>query len=295
MCPTVHPGLKTMQNSLGMEFVWVPAGTFYMGSPPWEPGRSDGETRHKVILTKGFYIQTTEVTQGQWQKVMGYNPSRFSQCGADCPAENMDYDEILAFIAKLNEMEGTDRYRLPTEAEWEYACRAGTETPFAYGECLTTEFANYDGGYPLEGCRKGVFRNRTLPVKSFPPNAWGLYDMHGNVFEACQDWYETYAIDRDISVKGEENEEILKMIREKAEKDSEGKILAKDPDQAPQVDPTGPETGQRKVYRGGAWSSDAKFCRSARRSRFDPSPGSYLRGFRLVADEVPGATGNQGE
>jgi len=282
--PTLKQDLKTVANNLGMEFVYAPAGTFYMGSPEGEPARYVGESRHKVSLTKGFYIQTTEVTQGQWEAVMGDNPAKFSACGPECPVENVSWEEMMEFIRLVNEREKTTRYRLPTEAEWEYACRAGGKTIFAYGDCLTSEFANFDARWPLPDCSKGNMINRTLPVKSFPPNAWGLYDIHGNVFEACADWYGMYLIDQDESVAGEDTQTVLDKIRTDGKKTNEKKEK-KTPDEALEVDPKGPETGDRRVFRGGAWSSDAKFCRSARRSRFPPSPGSYVRGLRLVMDE----------
>ena len=127
-----------LTNRLGMEFVYIPPGSFMMGSPPGESGRDDDERRHRVTLPAGFYMQTTEVTQGQWKRVMGNNPSRFSHCGNDCPVERVSWDDCREFIRKLNRMEGGDKYRLPTEAEWEYAARAGTGTAFARGGITTT-------------------------------------------------------------------------------------------------------------------------------------------------------------
>ena len=163
-----------------------------MGSPPDEPGRFDSETQHRVTLTRDFFMGTTEVTQGQWKAVMGNNPSHFDECGDDCPVEKVSWDDVQEFIKKLSRMDGRE-YRLPTEAEWEYAARAGTTTPFTYGRCLSTDQANYDGNYPLSGCDKGEYRKRTIPVGSLDaPNAWGLHDMHGNVWEWCQDWYGNY-------------------------------------------------------------------------------------------------------
>jgi len=215
---------------------------------------------------------------------MGDNPSKFSRCGDDCPVENVSWGEMMEFVDKVNAREGTNKYRLPTEAEWEYSCRAGTETAFAYGDCLTSEFANFDGRYPLRNCPASDYPKKTLPVKSYPPNAWGLYDMHGNVFEACSDWHGMYAIDKDDSVMGEDPEGVLKKMREQAAKKNQDKEK-EDPKAGLEVDPKGPETGDRKVFRGGAWSSDAKFCRSSRRSRFPPDPGSYVRGLRLAMDE----------
>jgi len=137
-------------------------------------------------------------------------------------------------------------YRLPTEAEWEYAARAGTKTPFAFGQCLSTNDANYDGNYPLSGCSKGKYRKKTLPVGSLQKNFWGLYDMHGNVYEWCSDWYSEYAT---------------------------GGV----------VDPTGPTTGSERVIRGGSWYGHASYCRSASRVRYSPGGTSGSLGFRLCA------------
>ena len=223
-------------NSLGMEFALISPGTFLMGSPESEEDRSDDETQHEVTLTQGYYLQTTEVTQGQWQAVMGNNPSHFKNCGENCPVENISWEDVQAFIQKLNQQERDYQYRLPTEAEWEYAARASTTTPFSFGNTLSTDQANYDS-------------NRTTQVKSFPPNAWGLYDMHGNVWEWCQDWYGDYPSD---SV----------------------------------TDPQGPPSGDHRVLRGGSWVSSARLCRSAVRLWGTPGDRHYRFGFRLVAPLV---------
>ena len=165
---------KVITNSIGMEFVYIPPGMFMMGSPESEPERSSDEVQHKVTLTIGYYLQTTQVTQGQWQAVMGDNPSHFKKRDT-CPVESISCDDCRAFIKKLNAKEGVDCYRLPTEAEWEYACRAGTTTPFAFGKCLSTDQANYDGNYPLSRVSQ-----RRLPAEHrflwppFRPNAWGF-------------------------------------------------------------------------------------------------------------------------
>jgi formylglycine-generating enzyme required for sulfatase activity len=232
-------------NSIGMTFVYIPPGSFTMGSPSSEPERDDDERQHHVTLTKGFFMQTTEVTQGQWKAVMGSNPSYFKNCGDNCPVEKVSWEDVQEFIRKLNRKEGVDRYRLPTEAEWEYACRAGTTTPFNGGNCLSADEANYDGNYPLDGCPKGSYREKTVPVGSFPPNDWGLYDMHGNVWEWCSDWYGEYP---------------------------SGSV----------TDPEGPSSGSYRVFRGGSWLSYARGCRSA--SRFLSAPGCRrdLIGFRLA-------------
>lgn len=236
---------KKITNSLGMEFVFILPGTFMMGSPSDEPERSDDEKQHQVKLTREFYMQTTEITQGQWKAVMGSNPSHFKSCGENCPVEKISWNDVQDFIKKLNRLEGTGRYRLPTEAEWEYACRAGTNTPFSFGKCLSADQANYDGNYPLSGCSKGKYRKKTVPVASFSPNNWGLYDMHGNVWEWCQDWYDKYPT---------------------------GSV----------TDPKGSVKGSVRVLRGGGWGSDAWVCRSAFRGRYGRGYRFTDFGFRLV-------------
>ncbi len=173
-------------NSLGMKFVLIPAGNFTMGSPSDEQGRDSDERQHKVTLTKGFYMQTTEVTQGQWRAVMGNNPSNFK--GDNRPVEMVSWNNCREFIKRLNRKESTDKYRLPTEAEWEYACRAGTTTAYSWGNSADCSKAMYenDVGSNKNKCVNyvrdcGLTSDSTAPVMSYPPNAWGLYDMHGNV------------------------------------------------------------------------------------------------------------------
>ncbi|MCP4109251.1 MAG: formylglycine-generating enzyme family protein [Desulfobacteraceae bacterium] len=235
---------KRLENSLGMEFVYIPPGSFEMGSPEDELERYDDEMLHRVTLTRGFYMQTTQVTQGQWKAIMGDNPSRFKEGGDTCPVEQVSWDDVQEFIRKLNLKEGKT-YRLPTEAEWEYSCRAGTETPFYTGKCLSTDQANYDGDYPYADCPKGIYRKKTMPVASFDPNPWGLYDMHGNVWEWCQDWYGDYPADA-------------------------------------VTDPGGPSDGSYRVLRGGSWIGIAGRCRSGCRSRNSPGERDDSDGFRLV-------------
>src|ERR1044071_124918 len=185
--------VKQLSNRLGMNFVLIPAGSFLMGSPQGEPERDPGERQHRVTLSRSFYLQTTEVTQGQWKAVMaGQNPAGFSQCGDDCPVDALSWDLIQAFLTKINQLDKDRTYRLPTEAEWEYAARAGTTTPFAMGKCLSTQQANINGETPMPGCPAGPFSLGPVKVASYAPNAWGLYDMHGNVWEMTQDWFGPY-------------------------------------------------------------------------------------------------------
>ncbi len=248
--PVVSPsatatGQSRITNSLDMEFVFIRPGTFMMGSPSNEPKRDKDEHQHRVTLTRGYYLQTTELTQGQWKRVMGSNPSGFKNCGDDCPVEKVSWTSAQTFIQKLNQKEGTDKYRLPTEAEWEYAARAGTKTPFSFGDCLSTDQANYDGNYPMPGCSKGRYRNKPVAVGSFPANAWGLYDMHGNVWEWCQDRHGDYPT---------------------------GSV----------TDPNGPSSGEDRVSRGGSWGNYARYCRSAVRYGGSPDGRIYYLGFRLA-------------
>jgi formylglycine-generating enzyme required for sulfatase activity len=244
---------KKITNGLGMQFVLIPAGTFAMGSPPDEPGRANDEKEHGVTISTPFYLQTTEVTQRQWKQLMEENPSRFKfdNCGDDCPVETVSWQEAQEFIKRLNEKEKTDQYRLPTEAEWEFACRAGTATPFNTGNCITTDRANYNGENPfkhsLADCPKGVNRKSTVRAGSFPPNAWGLHDMHGNVWEWCQDWEDGYPA---------------------------GHV----------IDPKGPSSGKDRVLRGGSWLDEARNLRSARRFKSSPYYRDADFGFRLAKD-----------
>ena len=177
-----------------------------MGSPLEESGREAQERQHLVTLSLPFYLATTEITQVQWEVVMGTNPSRFGEC-PDCPVEEISADEIESFLTRASELEGVN-FRLPTEAEWEYACRAGTESVFGIGDELGTDQANYDGHYPMAGQASGEFRQRTTPVGSFAANPWGLFDMNGNVWEWTADLHCEYSAGHVTSavVGGQENE-----------------------------------------------------------------------------------------
>ena len=175
-------------NPQGMEFVWVEPGEFMMGSPRDEEDRDDDETQHRVKITKGFFLGATEVTQAQYEDLMDENPAWFK--GDDNPVETVSWHDAVKFCQALSRR-GDGEYKLPTEAQWEYACRAGTTTPFYCGETISTDLANYDGDYTYGNGRKGTYRGKTTEVKSFPANAWGLYDMHGNVLEWCSDGYDS--------------------------------------------------------------------------------------------------------
>ncbi|MFO0926517.1 MAG: formylglycine-generating enzyme family protein [Gemmataceae bacterium] len=230
-----------------MTFAWCPPGSFLMGSPPHEGERADGETQHRVTLTQGYWLGIHEVTQAQWQAVMRNNPSKFKDDVR--PVEQVSWHDCQEFCKKLGDKTGK-RFRLPTEAEWEYACRAGTTTPFHFGKTISTEQANYNGTFTYGQARKGVFRERTTPVGRYAPNAWGLHDMHGNVTEWCQDWYGKYP-----------------------EGDSQ--------------DYQGPETGDGRVVRGGSWRGRPWFCRAAFRIWAGPGTQSIIGGCRVVL--VPGS------
>ena len=233
---------KDFTNSIGMKFVWIRPGSFMMGSPKEEKERHDKETQHKVTLTKGFFMGVHLVTQEQWKEVMGNNPSRFKG-EKDLPVESVSWNDCQEFIKKLQEKDKKP-YRLPSEAEWEYACRAGTTTPFHFGETISTEQANYDGTFTYGDGKKGVFREKTTPVGSFSANAWGLHDMHGNVIQWCQDWHSEYP-------------------------------------QKEVVDPQGAEKGELRVQRGGSWNNLPEFCRSASRHMHVPGSRDNYIGIRL--------------
>jgi formylglycine-generating enzyme required for sulfatase activity len=237
-----RPG-EVISNDLGMKFAWIPPGTFLMGSPPQEEERQYDETQHRVTLTKGFWLGVTLVSQTQWQTVMGNNPSQFK--GDDRPVDSVSWDDCQDFCKRLGQKDGK-RYRLPTEAEWEYACRAGTTTPFFFGDTISTDQANYDGNLTYGKGKKGVYREQTTPVGSFPANAWGLHDMHGNLYEWCSDWYGPY---------------------------QSGDI----------VDPQGIDPGEYRVLRGGCWSSYPPVrCRSAFRYGYWPAARIRDFGCRVV-------------
>jgi formylglycine-generating enzyme required for sulfatase activity len=233
---------KKFTNSIGMKFVWIPPGTFLMGSPKEEKLRGEDETQHKITLTKGFYMGVYTVTQEQWQVVMGRNPSHFKG-EKNLPVETVSWDDCQEFIKRLRETD-KKRYRLPTEAEWEYCCRAGTTTPFHFGATISADQANYFGKYVYGNGKKGVFRAKTTPVGSFPANAWGLHDMHGNVLQWCQDWHGDYP-----------RKEI--------------------------VDPQGPDGGQNRGQRGGSFDFSPQSCRSACRQSVAPGIRGRNIGFRL--------------
>ena len=246
----------TYTNSLGMTFVLLPAGTFTMGSPSDEPGRYYDETQHQVTLTQPFYMQTTEVTQAQWEAVMGSNPSYFSGCPT-CPVEMVSWDDVQVFLSYMN-ARGEGTYNLPTEAQWEYAARAGSTTAF-YNGGITTHSDMYECKYDSNLGTIGWYcynsDNQTQPVAQKAPNDWGLYDMSGNVTEWCLDWWDV-----------------------------------KYYSSTPTTDPVGPSTGSSRIHRGGSWNFFALWTRSAFRNASFPDARYANIGFRLMrqpSNETP--------
>jgi formylglycine-generating enzyme required for sulfatase activity len=226
---------------------WIAPDEFLMGSPESETQRYSNETQHRVILTQGYWLADMACTQALWQAVLGDNPSHFK--GEDQPVETVSWDDAQRFIERLNELVPAGGFRLPTEAEWEYACRAGTTTAFWFGDQVSPGQVNYNGDYPYAGGQKGLNRRETVAVKALPCNGWGLYQMHGNVWEWCQDWYDDYP-----------SETV--------------------------VNPTGPAGGERRVLRGGCWINDGRIVRSAFRSRGDPGYRDDDCGFRLARGQT---------
>jgi formylglycine-generating enzyme required for sulfatase activity len=164
---------------------WISPGRFLMGSPESEAKRFDDEgPQHWVTITRGFWLFDTACTQALWTAVMPKNPSHFRESRL-LPVDSISWSDCVAFLERINGLVAGLDLRLPTEAEWEYACRAGTETPFSFGETITSEQVNSNGGFPYRGGPGGQYRKKTVPVASFPPNPWGLYEMHGNLWEWC--------------------------------------------------------------------------------------------------------------
>jgi formylglycine-generating enzyme required for sulfatase activity len=237
---------KTVRNSIGMEFVLipVPAEPFKMGSDDSDADADrDEKDMHPVHLTRPFYLGKYEVTQAQWEAVMGNNPSTFKG-DSNRPVENVSWDDVQEFIRRLNSREGGAMYRLPTEAEWEYTARAGTTTRWSFGDEARQlgRYAWYDGNAG----------GQTHPVGQLQPNPWGLYDMHGNVWEWVQDWYDS----------------------EEFRRRSRTGITV--------VDPVGPSSGSRRVNRGGCWINPARFCRTADRYHGTPGERRPDLGLRLL-------------
>lgn len=245
------------------DLVFIKGGTFTMGSPTSEISRQKDEIQHRVML-HDFYLGKYEVTQKEYREVMNTEPGNFRR--DDLPVENVTWFEAIQYCNERSRKEGltpaysisgtgdavtvswnrnANGYRLPTEAEWEYACRAGTESPFYTGNNITTGQANYYGTYPYNNASPGEYRERTIPVGGFASNAWGLYNMHGNVWEWCWDWYGEYPA-------------------------------------GAQTDPIGPSNGTYRVNRGGGWNDFGRHLRSAYRAAHPPANRTFNLGFRVA-------------
>lgn len=239
--------ITEMTNSIGIRLVLIPKGTFQMGSPTGERGADYDESQHEVTISKDYYLGVTEVTQGQYEKVMGTNPSYFQKDvigntdSSKYPVDRVSWEEAVKFCRHLSEMaeekEAGRVYRLPTEAEWEYACRAGSKSAFGHGD----DRRSLDD-YAWHSSNSG---GRTHAVGGKKPNALGLFDMHGNLWEWCSDWYADYP---------------------------KGSV----------IDPIGSSEGSKRVYRGGSWNSEDTICRSANRRSYPPSSRFIYNGFRLA-------------
>jgi len=255
-----QPRPDAAQTPIPEGYVRIEPGEFTMGSPEDELGRfGDDETQHRVTVTRAFALKATEVTQAEWRAVMGTDPSGFADCGETCPVEMVSWFDAVDYVNRVSDAEGLPRcyaddadrtfawldctgYRLPTEAEWEYAARAGTQTAYHTGVNTQTGCSD-DPNLNLAGWYCGNSGDTTHPVGQKQVNAWGLYDMHGNVWEWVHDWGAAYPA---------------------------GAV----------VDPAGPASGEARVYRGGSWSFDAQYARSAYRSRFTPADRFNTLGFR---------------
>jgi formylglycine-generating enzyme required for sulfatase activity len=234
-----------LPDGAAMEFVWIEPGSFTMGSPSSESSRDSYEgPQHKVMITRGFWLGKFEITQKQWESVMGTTPwsgKKFVQSNPAHPAVHISWEDIQAFVHVLNEAAGDSLYRLPTEAEWEYACRAGTTTRWSFGDDESQLEAHawyYDNAW-------GVGLKYAQPVGTKLPNAWGLHDMHGNVYEWCQDWVGSYS-------------------------------------RGAQINPTGSKTGSDRIFRGGDFFNSVQQARSAHRAGSSPDTRGYHIGARLL-------------
>lgn len=228
---------KVVHEASGAMLVLIPAGEFLMGASAAEAGK-EGEVQHRRTIRKPFYLGATEVTQAQWRAVMGSNPSRFQ--GDDLlPVEQVSWSDCQEFLQKAG-----GGLRLPSEAEWEYACRAGATTPFSFGATITPEQANYNGNFPYGEARPGLYREKTVPAGSLPGNAWGLHEMHGNVWEWCADGAAAYP--------------------------------------ASGTEEPAAAAGARRM-RGGGWGSNANYCRAAFRDSGGPGFRNSLLGLRLAS------------
>lgn len=239
----------------GIKLCWCPPGRFMMGSPPSEPERRPDEDQVLVTLTRGYWMAKYEVTQSDWKRVMGTLPGPLTAqlpAGDTLPVGNVNFAEAEAFCRQLTEQGHQSgalprdwEFRLPTEAQWEYACRAGTTTATSFGDTLNSAQANFDGNHPYNGAAQGQWLRQATPVGRYPANAWGLHDMHGNTFEWCRDWYHP-------KPPGGADPDLYRA------------------------------TASSRVRRGGAWTDEGWACRSAFRLRFEPERRYDHIGFRVA-------------
>ncbi len=246
----MEAGHEWTEPATGMRFVAIPHGVFVAGSPLGEAGREAGETAHQVTLTGNFWLGAFEVTQAEWARVMGSNPSHFHSADGRLPVEQISWFEVQDFLRRLAVVSAGNTFRLPTEAEWEYACRAGSATAYATGSRLTTADANINSDASVRPADRGGTRS----VGSFQPNAWGLYDMHGNVWEWTSDEICAYP-------------------------------------SPPVVDPRGVCGSGLKVIRGGSWHFTADSARCALRYTHRPQDRGFSLGFRVVREAQDKHTG----
>jgi formylglycine-generating enzyme required for sulfatase activity len=251
---------KNYQNEEGIELLWVKPGTFKMGSPKDEEGRFHYETQHKVTLTQGYWLAKTELTQAQWKAVTGNNPSTYASSGLTAPVENISWEEAMEYCRRLTDLERARRaippgweYTLPTEAQWEFACRAGTETAYSFGNDPADlhKYGNYNektGNFPNADMAHDDGKEFSATVGSYPANKFGFHDMHGNVFEWCRDAMDPHPLTADYGA-------------------------------ADTTDPLG-AIGSLRIYRGGGFNYTAHICRSAYRYAYPPSNRSLNLGFR---------------
>ena len=257
---------QDLGNEIALELAEIPGGTFLMGSPASESQREEDEGPQQEITVPPFLMGRSAVTQAQWRQVaalpkvslnLDSDPSQFK--GDALPVERVSWYQAEEFCQRLSVATG-QTYRLPTEAEWEYACRAGTTTPFFFGETLNPDLANYYGNYTYGKGPKGIYREQTTPVGSFPANGWGLYDLHGNVYEWCLDqWHDSYdgkpeALTKDGSIPWTKDSSAISSSSDESS----------------------------RLLRGGSWNTYARFCRSAYRFRWSPDSQDIFIGFRVV-------------
>jgi len=239
--------IDVLIGGLLQRFRWIEPGEFVMGSPATEPERdSDEGPQHLVRLTEGFWLAETACSQAVWEAVTGSNPSNFKDDPQN-PVEQVSWDEVDEFLKKVGERLPGVKAELPTEAEWEYACRAGTDTAFSWGDGITPAQANYDGRQAYAAGPTGEYRKKTVPVKSFAPNAWGLYQMHGNVWEWCADGMRVYDGEAQENPRGE----------------------------------TGDAADAPRVVRGGSWSDEPSWLRAAFRFQWQRDWRDGFLGFRF--------------